>query len=311
MVSYYFPDDGESSVAGLDLVPRVLSRSRALDLGFTRDGIEHRLRTGRWHLVLPHTYLTSDVLTWPDRQNAALAYAGEGALLSSAAGLVDTGLRTVIRPSSLLVLVPRSATASSRQWVRIRRTDRMPEPALYPGPARADFARAVADLALERRRLDDVRALVTQAVRANLCTVEELAVQLAEGPRRDSRHLRLALEEVSDGAWSAPEARAGRLLRASSVPPFEQNARVDLPDGSYVIADFLWRALRAVLEIDSVEHHFLTPEQREATDAKHLMLMAADYAVAHRTPWAVMQRPARFVRGMELWLAARARQLAA
>jgi very-short-patch-repair endonuclease len=302
----YFPDD----FPGRHL-PRVLGRSEAQALGFTARAIDHRLERGRWQLVLPHTYLTSDLLTWPDRQNAALAYAGEGALLSSAAALVDTGLRTVTEPNSLLVLVPRTSTASSRQWVRVRRTDRMPEPALYPGPARADFARAVADLALERRRLDDVRALVTQAIRANLCTADELAVQLAEGPRRHSKNLRLALEEVSGGAWSAPEARAGRLLRASNVPPFEQNARIDLPDGSYVIADFLWRALRAVLEIDSVEHHFLTPEQREATDAKHLKLMAAGYAVAHRTPWAITQRPTRFVRGMELWLAARAAQFAA
>jgi very-short-patch-repair endonuclease len=159
--------------------------------------------------------------------------------------------------------------------------------------------------------LDDVRALVTQAIRANLCSGEELAVQLAEGPQRGSRNLRLALEEVLAGAWSAPEARAARLLRASNVPPFEQNARIDLPDGSYVIADFLWRALRAVLEIDSLEHHFLSPAQREAPDDKHLKLMSAGYAVAHRTPWAISQRPLRFVHGIEQWLQARARQLAA
>jgi very-short-patch-repair endonuclease len=306
MVRYF-----DEASADADRLPRILSRADAIERGFTRDAITHRLRTGRWNLVLPHTYLTSDVLTWTDRQRAALAYAGDEALLSAAAALADTGLATVERPDALLVLVPRRSTATTRQWVRIRRTGRMPVPAAFPGPPRADFARAVADLALERPRLDDVRALVTQAIRAGLCTGEQLSTELVEGPRRHSKNLRLALEDVLAGAWSAPEARAARLLRTAHVPPFEQNARIDLPDGRHVVADFFWRTLRAVLEIDSVQHHFRTPAQRDATDDKHLRLMAAGIAVAHRTPWAINREPARFVRGMERWLAARARELAA
>jgi hypothetical protein len=133
MVTYY-PDSPSPR-----LLPRVLSRTDALSLGFSARAIEHRLATGRWHLVLPHTYLTSDVLTWVDKQEAALSYAGPGALLSAAAALADTGLPTVTRPDRLLVLAPRSATFSDRRWVRVRRTDRMPERARYPGPARAAF----------------------------------------------------------------------------------------------------------------------------------------------------------------------------
>jgi hypothetical protein len=305
MVTYY-PDSPSPR-----LLPRVLSRTDALSLGFSARAIEHRLATGRWHLVLPHTYLTSDVLTWVDKQQAALAYSGPGALLSAAAALADTGLRTVTRPDRLLVLVPRSATSSDRRWVRVRRTDRMPERACCPGPARAAFPRAVADLALERPRLDDVRALLTQAVRAGLCTADELAVQLAEGPRRHSKNLRLALEEVTAGAWSAPEGRAARLLRGANVPAFTQNARIDLPDGTWVYADFLWNQLRAVLEVDSFAHHFENPQDRERTDDKHLRLLAAHYSVVHRTPWAITHRPQQFVAGIERWLAARARDLAA
>jgi hypothetical protein len=166
----YFPDDQPFP----DTIPRVLSRAEALQLGFSRRAIEHRLETGRWKLVLPHTYLTSDVLTWRDRQLAALAYAGPEAVLTGAAALADEGLRCVTRPAVVLVLAPRSATASDRHWVRVRRTSRLPLPALLPGPARAPLSRAVADLALERRRLDDVRTLVAQSVRRGLCTVDEL-----------------------------------------------------------------------------------------------------------------------------------------
>ncbi|MGH8962967.1 MAG: hypothetical protein ACRDWT_17565 [Jatrophihabitantaceae bacterium] len=296
---------------GPERLPRVLSRAEALARGFTRDAIAHRLSTGRWQRVLPHTYLTGSTLTWSDRLHAALAFAGDEALLTGAAALADLGIRTVQRPRSTLLLVPYSTHVRPAGWVRLRRTARLPDAATLPGPRRAQLARAVADLALERPRLDDVRALVTQAIRARLCTAEQLHRELCEGPRRHSRNLRLALEEVGAGAWSAPEGRAARILRAADVPPFEQNARVDLPDGTFVIVDFLWRALRAVLEIDSIEHHHTTPEQIERTGDRHLKLESAAFSVTHRTPWLVFNEPERFARGIERWLAARARHIAA
>jgi hypothetical protein len=40
---------------GPENVPRVLGRHDALAMGFTRSAIEYRLRTKRWHRVLPHT----------------------------------------------------------------------------------------------------------------------------------------------------------------------------------------------------------------------------------------------------------------
>jgi hypothetical protein len=292
-------------------LPRVLSREDALARGLTRHAIEHRLRTGRWQRVLPRTYLTGSTLTWPDRLEASLIFAGPDAVLTGAAALADLGLRTVRRPRRVLLLVPYRTHVRPTQWVRLRRTDRVPRLARISGPRRAAPARAVADLALERPRLDDVRALVTQTIRARLCTVEQLHRELVEGPRQHSKNLRLAIEEVQAGAWSAPEGRALRLLRTANVPHFQPNAHIWLPDGTHLIVDFLWPELRAVLEIDSVEHHFLTPEQREATDERHLLLSTAGYAVTHRTPWAITRRPDRFVLGIERWLAARAAELAA
>ncbi|HET9169076.1 MAG TPA: hypothetical protein VFN97_06550 [Actinospica sp.] len=291
-------------------LPRVLTRTEALRRGHSRNEIEHRLSTGRWRRVLPRTYLTVDTLTWTDRLNAAVGFAGDGSLLSGAAALADLRLRSVARPETVLVLVPRSATARSTGWVRVRRTRRLPAPALLPGPPRAPLSRAVADLALERRHLDDVRALVAQAVRAGLCTVDELTEELREGPRAGSAHLRRALAESRDGAWSAPEARAARLLRAARVPAFEQNARLGLPGGGYLVVDFYWRALRAVLEIDSVEHH-LDPADWRATMDRHLLLETLGLSVVHRSPRAVVRQPRRFVRDIEAWLRSRATLLGA
>lgn len=75
-------------------VPRILTRDDALARGFTRRAIEHRLAIRRWHIVLPRTYLTGNTLTWPDRLDAALAFAGPDALLTGAAALADLGPRS-------------------------------------------------------------------------------------------------------------------------------------------------------------------------------------------------------------------------
>ncbi len=304
-------------LAGLDKVvplldptalPRVLTRADATELGYSRSAIRHRLDTAQWRRVLPRTYLTSDTLTRPDRLAAALAFAGPGALLSGAAALTDQHLRAVPDPASVLVLVPRSTTARSTSWVRVRRTNRLPPPALLPGPRRVPVARAVADLGLEFGRLDDVRALVAEAVRRGLCTIDELAAELRAGPRNHSGFLRQAIDEVGDGAWSAPEARAATLMRRAGLPPFAANVRIDLSDGSYVIVDFLWRALRAVLEIDSDAHHALAGDADRTSD-RHLLLETDGYSVIHRTPRYVIKRPHVFVDGVAAWLAARAAAL--
>lgn len=290
-------------------LPRVLTRAEGLSRNLTPHMIDYRVATGRWRRVLPRTYLTVDTLTWPDRLAAAIAFAGAGTLLSGAAVLRDAGLRSTARPARILVLVPRSHRVRSAGWVRIRRTHRIPPPDLVPGPPRVPVARAVADHALTLHRIDDVRTVVAEAVRRRLSTVDEISAELEAGPRNGSALLRQAIDEVGAGAWSAPEARAARLLRRAGVPPFEQNARIDLPGGRYYIADFLWRDLWAILEIDSVENHF-DPADWSATMDRHLVLETIGFSVTHRPPSAVNTYPGRFVRDVTAWLASRQRWFA-
>ncbi len=196
--------------------------------------------------------------------------------------------------SRILVLAPAGGGPHSTDWLRVRRSDRPVERALLPGPPRAADARSVSDLAVELRFVDEVRALVAETVRKGWCTPEELADQLAHGPRKGSAHLRQAIDEITAGAWSAPEARAATLLRRAGVPPFEQNARVPLPNGRHFVADFLWRELRAILEIDSYAHHSL-PGDADGTSARHLILETIDFSVVHRSPRFIREHPERFV----------------
>jgi hypothetical protein len=290
-------------------LPRVLGRSDALRLGLSRDAIDRSVAAGRWRRVLPHTYLTVDTITWPDRVAAALAFAGRGAMLSGAAALTFSEMRSVARPNSILVLVPAGNRARSVDWVRVRATSRLPEPDGWYGPRRASVARAVADHALGLRRLDDVRTVVAEVVRRQLCTITEMAANLEAGPRRGSAHFRRALAEVNGGAASAPEARAASALTTAGVPLFEQNARIDLPGGGYYVADFLWREYRAILEIDSEEYH-LNPADWRATMDRHLALTTLGYSVVHRPPSAVLQDPERFVTEIRAWLRRRAAECA-
>lgn len=286
-------------------LPRVLSRDAALDRGLPAHVVDYRIRSGRWLRLLPRTYVTAPPATWPDRLSAAIAFAGDGAMLSGAAVLHERGMRSVRRPGHILVLVPSGSGVRSVRWVRTRRTRRLPEVDQQPGPPCASVARALADYALARSDLDGVRAVVAEAGRRELCALDELAAELRAGPRNGSAHLRQALMEVTAGAWSAPEARAATLLRRSGAPAFEQNARIEVAD-RILIADFLWRQLRAVLEIDSVEHHFAPTAWRSTMD-RHLVLETAGYSVIHRPPSAVRLEPDRFVRDIAHWLAARRR----
>lgn len=302
--------DGEALIRAADrfaplfdptALPRVVGRVQAMRLGYSRHAIDRRVAAGRWQRVLPHTYLTGDTLTWVDRLAAAVAFAGPESMLSGAAVLEYAGLRSVGRPQALLVLVARPNRVRSTAWVQVRRTDRLPSPEQWFGPRRAPIARAVADHLLQLCRIDDARAVVTEAVRTRACTVEELSAQLRDGPRKGSAFLRQTLAEADGGAWSAPEARAARLLRRGGLAPFEQNVRIDLSGGGHCICDLVWRELRGILEIDSREHHF-EPADWRATMDRHLALTTAGWSVIHRPPSAVAREPARFVREVGAWL---------
>lgn len=291
-----------------DRLPRVLTRAEALARGFTRQAIDRRLASRRWRRILPRTYLTVDSASEYDRYHAALGYAGGGAVLSGAAALRVAGFDRVRRPERTLVLVPPGNRIDSCRWVLVRASAREVRPHLWPGPCHADIARAAADHALSLRRLDDVRALVAMVVRDGRCTLDELEHELDAGPRNGSGFLRQALAEVGLGAASAPEARAACALRnAPDVPAFEQNVELRLPSGRRYVADFYWRVLRAVLEIDSVEYHLEAADWRATMD-RHLDLTTIGLSVVHRPPSALRDE-AGFVHGIATWLANRAIEL--
>lgn len=273
----------------------------------SRHAVDHRVSTGRWRRVLPRTYLTVDTFTEYDRMNAALAFAGTGALLSGAAALRASEVRRIRMPSVVLVLVPPPNRTSSADWVLVRRTFRPLVRERWPGPPRVEVARATADAALASPKLDDVRTLVARVAQDGRCSVDDLWAELKAGPRRGSGHLRRALAELAAGAESAPEAEAARILRRAGISDFVQNAVIALPNGSTRRVDFYWSKLRACLEIDSVEWHYDRADWTATWD-RHLELTKFGYSVVHRPPSALRDR-AGFVKDVREWLGGRTAEL--
>jgi hypothetical protein len=106
---------------------------------------------------------------------------------------------------------------------------------------------------------------------------------------------------VGWGAASAPEAQAAGILRRAGITGFVQNARVRLPSGTIRVIDFYWPALRACLEIESIEWHS-EPSDWSRTWDRHLDLTKFGYSVIHRPPSA-LKDPRTFVRDVTQWLA--------
>jgi very-short-patch-repair endonuclease len=296
------PRPGKRRRYGTVSVPRIVSVAHAHALGIPAHVISRRHATGQWVRLAPGIYLTSPPVSRHDRLIAAALHGGPRSVVSGAAALLHYRFRSPSGAAATLVLVPAQGGARSTSEISIRRTARLPLPVRIEGVPIAPVARAVADHALTLTGLDDVRALVSESIQRRFTTPRAIEAELDAGPRQGSARLRQALGEVSLGARSAPEARAGRALRRAHVAGFVQNARVRA-GGRAFVADFLFEAQRAILEIDSAEYHFSRADWARTME-RDQQLQAAGYAVLHVRPAQLIADEAGFVRLVVDWLAA-------
>jgi hypothetical protein len=299
------------------LLPRVLTATGAGRLGLTEAQIRTELRRGRWRRLGAGVLLTRpDEPTRNDWINAGLHIGGRQSVVSGWDAVHLRGLGATRPPGPrVFVLVPRGRSRvvgglhlrASTRPVTFSRLSALDE--LLPDARIAGVARAVADTALMYPSLAPVRALVTEAVQQQCCSVDELWTELESGPRNGSRWLRQALEDVSAGAASISEAELAELMRAANLPPFELNVPILDAAGRHIAtADVLWRTLRAVLEVDSRAYHFLEPDWR-ATMRRHNELTRYGLAVTHYPPRELRRHSARVLADVENWLRARANEL--
>lgn len=271
----------------------LITRQQALTEGMTEAALRHKLRAdGPWRIVLPGVYLSHNgLLTGGQREAAAVLYAGRGCVITGLAALARQGVRVPV--SQIVdVLIPHHLSRQGTGFVRVQRTNRMPDkPVIIGGIRWAPVARAVADAARGQVDSRDVRAFVAHAVQQNRCSVPQLATELRAGSRQGSAALRAALAEVADGVASVAEGDLRGLIKSGGLP--EPMYNPELFDGSEFLGkpDAWWRDEGVASEVDSKEWH-LSPSDWERTLARHAKMSAHGILVLHFTPGQLRASPA-------------------
>lgn len=263
----------------------VITRGQLLHLGFSPKAIEHRLRTGRLHVVWPGVYAVGrrDLDQFGVWMAAVLACGGGAALSHSSAaalwgfgpGRVDAIEVSVAaerrRRLSGIVLHRRAAVdAVVREGI----------PVTTPVDTLIDLAASAGHRTLERA--------VNDATALGLVDPDSLRKALDEAaPRPGVRVLRKLLDRRTFRfTRSGVERRFLRLARESGLPMPETNVFVR---GFEV--DFYWPELGLIVETDSLTYH-RTPAQQAADRLRDQVHTAAGFTTLRFTEWQLKHEPA-------------------
>jgi very-short-patch-repair endonuclease len=276
----------------LDAQLQVISRTQSLACGLSVGALRHRTRPdGPWRVLLPGIYLVNAAApSMPQQEVAATLYAGEGSVITGAAALLHHGIRHPIC-EKIDVLVPAARKIQSTDFARFWRTTRLPQrPWSAGGVLLAPPARAVADAALVIPKVNEVRAIVADAVQRDKCTIPQLIAELRGGPVRGSARLRQAVAEVTAGVRSVAEGDLRNLLRRGRLPMPCFNAKLYVGEAFLAMPDAWWPAVGVAVEVDSREWH-MSPADWERTMARHARMSAHGIIVLHFTPSTIRRDP--------------------
>jgi very-short-patch-repair endonuclease len=275
----------------------VVARRQLLDLGFTSEAIDHRVRTGRLHRIRRGVYAVgrSDV-TFHGFLIAGVLAAGPGAVLSHTSAAV---LWRIVgpRPGPLHISVPGDRRVDGliihrRPSITAHTTTRHGIRVTTPALTLIDLATVLT--------ADELEAAVNAADRLNLIDPERLrsALQHHEGRPGVARLRRLLDHHTRADTYL--ERRFLRLVRTAGLPePLTQQCLV----GRYRV-DFLWPDQDVVVETDGLTYH-----RTAATQGKDIRrdqeLLTAGYTVLRFTHAQVTTDAAHVTRVLTEVLSAR------
>jgi hypothetical protein len=232
----------------------VISRAQALRY-MSKSKVTRRIASdGPWQIILPTVYGAFTGAPTPQQLRiAAMLYAGPGAFITGFDGCRRYGLTKV--PSTRCIQVATSRDVASTSFVQVDRTRRKTWTETVAGVTYALMPRCVTDAALRMPRLDDVRALIAEAMRRRM-RLDLLQRELAVAPRQGSANLRRAVADIVRGARSAPECKHIAVLSASKfLPALHFNCSLMGPEGWIADPDAYCEQSGVAQEIDSVEWH--------------------------------------------------------
>lgn len=270
-----------STLRSLGVAPKTLAR--------------YCLPGGPWQRILPGIILLHNgIPSGLQRVTAALMYGGPDSVLSGHAALAEHGFRRSASMSDVLLLIPASKHRVPTGFVQVERTWRMPDASdiVERGSLRyVTSTRAVMDAARRTRRRNDCRALLAEVVQRGDTSVEEMAIELAEGSRRGTALPRSVLGELAAGAHSVEEIHAQRIYRRSGLPAMVHNREIETHKGEFVASPDGWLDDVAMAwEIDSIKHH-LALADHEATVLRRARMQAKGIVVVCHLPRTLHHNP--------------------
>ncbi|MFD1148064.1 hypothetical protein [Saccharothrix hoggarensis] len=151
---------------------------------------------GPWQRILPGVLLLSPAPpTRAQRVRAALAYAGEGAVVTGVDALRAHGLTPLPHPHPKIhLLSPPATRRANPDQVILERTTRPPEVVLRDGLPVAEPTRAALDAARHDPNPLRQHHMLATAVSTGLCTVAGLTAELNAGSKRGSATPRSTLK---------------------------------------------------------------------------------------------------------------------
>jgi hypothetical protein len=263
----------------------LVTRKQSVACGLTNAALRRRIQPGGpWQVLLPGIYLAATgVPTLRQRATAAYLFAGPGLAITGPAALSWHGIRAY-SGSEVDVLVPTTCHRVGVGFARLHRTAIDLDIGYCDGILRyAPPARAMTDTVRQMREIADVRAVLAAGVQQGKVQVWQLAEELARGPTRGSKLLRIALAEVAEGIRSATEGDLVDLVRWARLPMPMLNPRL-LVDGEFLACpDAWWPEAGVAAEADSREWH-LSPADWAQTMARHARMSAHGIIVLHYPP---------------------------
>jgi hypothetical protein len=276
----------------------VVAHQQLIELGFPERTIRNRTTPGGpWQRILPRTYLAQTGPPSPGQLGrAALLYSApdrqSSAALTGSAALDLYGLRRLPRQSRVHVLVPCDNQRATTGHVVIERTTRMPGQVIRSELACAPFIRALVDAARDSTDIDEVRAMMAEAVQRRFCTPRQILDEVRDSAVRHSQLARKVALEIADGVRSPAEGwLRDAFIRFRVPPPSWNTALRDAATGRIIaVPDALWANRCVIAEVDSRDYH-LSPEDWKQTQERHAMLTALGFAVLHFAPTRIKADP--------------------
>lgn len=279
----------------------IVIRREAVEAGFSRHAVSHRLSTRQWEPARRGVYrVAGSVPTWEQQMAALLAAAGLGAVAShrSAAAL----LRVPGFPRDLLeVTVPRDRRHRRPPGAVVRRSRALPphHVTVVEGLPATRLAQTLVDLAAVVHPARVERA-VENALSAGLVTSTGLQAVVDELGSRGRKGIVLLRRIVSDrdDGQPAPESAlvvgfVSVLRRAGPRVPVRQLAAGER-QGWTGRADFAFPGARLLIELDGRRYHSAKADL-EADRERDNRLVASGWRVLRVTWRQLVDHPDRIV----------------